>query len=206
MVLLAAVFASPAAATESETAFCQVAPTKGAFCPKGKMLGSGQTFKAQVKSGTNLVIEGWWETQCPQAYFEGHTTTKSGEPLTGEITKMNFGACNTSCTRVFEHLPYKAEFNHTVNGNGTVTVSNGGNGAPAWRETCNFGNPGNCYWQASSVSLTFAGGSPATLTEPKQAFKLVPGESWGWCPSQVEKSATYSFSTPSSLFLTAPES
>src|SRR6476659_7324709 len=34
MVLLAAVFASPAAATESETAFCQVAPTKGAFCPR----------------------------------------------------------------------------------------------------------------------------------------------------------------------------
>ena len=149
------------------------------------------------------------EPPCRVSTMSG-ATTKEGEVLIGELTALSFKECGGGlCTVTAQHLPYKAEIKATSGGNGTLTWSSGGGGAPAVAIKC-LGMT-KCIYGATEMAFTITGGSPAKLSNSGVALKREEG-SEGACGevgakwegvAAVEGKVLYKITSPSPLFVRA---
>ena len=170
----------------------------------------GTTVAASQEQETKFVFpyEGEeLEPPCRVSSMSGKTT-KEGEVLTGELTALSFKECGGGlCTVSAQHLPYKAEFKATSEGNGTMTWSSGGGGAPAFTIKCL--GVAKCIYGASEVAFTITGGTPAKLSNSGVALKREAGseEACGETGAKwegvaaVEGKVLYKITTPSPLFV-----
>lgn len=170
----------------------------------------GTTVSASQEQETKFVFpyEGEeLEPPCRVSTMSGKTT-KEGEALVGELTALSFKECGGGlCTVSAQHLPYKTEFKATSEGNGTMTWSSGGSGAPAFTIKCL--GVAKCIYGAAEVALTITGGTPAKLSNSGVALKREAGseEACGETGAKwegiaaVEGKVLYKITTPSPLFV-----
>jgi len=147
------------------------------------------------------------EPPCRVSVIKG-ATSKAGVPLLGEVSSMIFKECGGGlCTVTAQHLPYKSEFAETGSGNGTMTLSSGGGGQPAFAIKC-LGLT-KCIYGAKALALTLTGGDPAKLSNGGIALELEEG-SEGACGASkakwegvaaAEGQIKYQVSTPKPLFV-----
>jgi hypothetical protein len=187
------------ASTASATELCS---TNTSPC-SGTMYPVGTEIKAELKAGgagaviTNNITN--WT--CKKSAISGKTTTTGSatETVLGQITALTFTECtNTAgekCTAEAVHLPYKAEIHATGGGNGTLTVSSGGNGNPGEILVC--GTDINCTFSFATASLSLTGGNPAIL----KAGKIKLETAGGICPAEASWDAEYEVTSPKPLFV-----
>ncbi len=159
------------AGSASAEIFCKVQVKNEASCPESSRYGSEIT----VNAGASLTfdVEGFEQPfKCSSSDLTMKTKTQNpGGPLTGQLTALSFGGCNfaTWCKGAqAERLPYKTEIQATGEGDGTLTLSSGGNGKPAITLLgCKWGiyPESNCTYSASKVELGFKGPYYPTVIE-----------------------------------------
>ncbi len=170
----------------------------------------GTTVSASLEQEAKFVFpyEGEeLEPPCRVSTMSGKTT-KEGEVLIGELTALSFKECGGGlCTVSAQHLPYKTEFKATSEGNGTMTWSSGGGGAPAFTIKCL--GVAKCIYGASEIAFTITGGTPAKLSNSGVALKREAGseEACGEVGAKwegiaaVEGKVLYKITSPSPLFV-----
>ena len=147
------------------------------------------------------------EPPCRVSSISG-VTTKEGLVLIGEVTALSFKECGGGlCTVAAQHLPYKFEVKATAEGNGTMTWSNAGSGAPAFSIKCL--GIAKCIYGATEVALTVSGGAPAKLSSGGLSLKReegsaeacgVSGAKWEGVAA-AEGNLRYKITSPSPLFV-----
>jgi hypothetical protein len=148
------------------------------------------------------------EPPCRVSSVGGATTKEGEEILSGELTALTFKECGGGlCTVVAQHLPYKFVSKATVEGNGTMTWSSGGGGAPGFAIKC-LGLM-KCVYGAAEMTFTITGGSPAKMSNTGVALKREEGSEaacgeagakWEGVAG-VEGKVLYKITGPSPLFV-----
>jgi hypothetical protein len=188
------------ATSASATSLCK---EKAEVCPAASVYPAGTKIKAQLKKGTEAVLESSLGTiQCKGSTAAGETLEASGSPLLGTQTSMTFSECvfqkSTACTVTVEHLPWKVEGTEIEPGNGFVTISSGGSGTPQAHVVC--GSFVNCTWGAPKITLDGEGGSPAIERLLKIELVRISGFI---CPTTTAASAEYEVTEPQPVFVSA---
>jgi hypothetical protein len=175
-------------------------------CPSGnEYTGS---VNSTLKTGTSAVITNSVDTiTCTSSSINGENTvaTNASGNSTGKITSVTFSGCTDqnkeTCTATAEHVPWHAELVATetagkVNGNGVLTVSNGGTGGPQAKVVC--GSFLSCTFGVESTDVDFIGSSTSpTIKTTGLALTRISGF---LCPSTANWDAEYTLTKPTSLF------
>lgn len=169
-------------------------------CPKSLPLPAKTKITGSlVKETTAVITAGMATVSCEKSTLTGVTKEKEAEPLSGEITALEFSGCTlktgekekaSSCTSVKGvHLPYSASFAYSaeVAGHGSMTPKNSGKGAPAIEFVC---EKTKCVYDAEPV---FSIGGEPTWGSVTKASATLEKESELTCPLSPKAtfSATY---------------
>jgi hypothetical protein len=190
VLLLAAMgaLALTGASSASADAFCRDAlnPCHEGYAPPTPFTA---VAKSAVLKGTSF------EVVC-KSVLEGESTSylKKGEGVNAKIVSLTFSGCIGTCTSSSATaLPYSMRAKATGAGNGTATLSSGGEGTPGLSLGNCTGLKQTCTYSASKIPLTFVGGkggseaSDATLS----ASSVTLTKGLGPCPATVTLTAKY---------------
>ena len=175
------------AGTASATVICSTNPC-GTHYASGTTI-SGSSNHAVLTTNIDTVT-------CTSSGFSGKTTTTGGanETVKGTISSLTFSGCTNKegekCNVSSVNTPYNAEVHASGKGNGTLTVFNGG-------AFVDCGSFINCTFTAATASLSVTGGTPATA----KANGISLSSSGFLCPSTATWTATYTVTSPKSLFV-----
>jgi hypothetical protein len=163
---------------------------------------------SSLRTGTSAVLTNGVDTvTCTSSSMNGEITTATNASgnSTGKITSVTFSGCTDqnkeTCTATAEHVPWHAELVATetagkVNGNGVLTVSNGGTGGPQAKVVC--GSFLSCTFGVESTDVDFIGSSTSpTIKTTGLALTRISGF---LCPSTANWDAEYTLTKPTSLF------
>jgi len=191
LVLAAAVMAL-GAGTASATKLCSV---NSSPCPAGNTYGKGTSIKTQLAAGSKSVMSSGFVTiTCTESTMSGKTTNEGGAgAVTGEISSVTWKSCTSglgSCTTSALKTPWSAEITGS-GGNGTMNVK-----GAAGKFTC---GGTTCEYEASKVSLSVSGGSPAKAKASNVSFTKIGG---GFlCSSTASWTSEYEVTSPNPLFV-----
>jgi hypothetical protein len=179
--LLALAFASSGAS--AATVLCK-SPT-GA-CPEAETYPANTAIKAsQTTSKVKLLTNIGITVEC-NSTLEGETTAQGGKPLPVKITALSFSNCN--CEVKVLALPSSSAIELTSAPNGAFSFE----GSKVLIECFNFFHCVYTY----PPTLTFQGGSPATLTAEKVSVKGTTE----FCPTTT-LDAKYSVEAPKPVYV-----
>ncbi len=200
-VAAAALMAFVGASSASATVLCSEAGTgspTGTTCPSGKAYGAGQEIHA-VNVG-NVKLDTTFKTiTCTGSTVKGTISGEGSatETVTGPEGELTFTGCNCSTVKVLHAGTLEI---HWIEGTHNGTVTSSGNETTTICSTI-FGNV-HCTYTTNKTDVgTLAGGSTATLTASAH-IPVNEAESDGICPEESTWTATYSVTTPDSLFVT----
>jgi hypothetical protein len=171
-------------------------------CAAKSVYPKGTALKAQLEAGSAFQLSGEVPVKCTESSITTSTSAESGLPLAASVSGMSFGGCKLfgfNCTDAAVNLPYGAAIERTSGGNGNLTLSSGGSGAPAFTVLCPL-LAVECKFSVSGVQFGVQGGNPAKLTAT--AVKLQSEINKAMCGETATLSATYSVSSPAPLFVT----
>jgi hypothetical protein len=166
-------------------------------CPPLERILKGAKITGTLKAKTTAsFFIGATTITCEKSSFELKTTADSGATIPGSMTAFTFeaGKCLTTglteCgVRQVVNLPYTTAFAPTVGGNGTLTLSSGGNGSPGIWLKC--GAWIDCILTKANAVLGVTGGSPALASAGNIAMEIGPGSN---CPASATWTAEYELS------------
>ncbi len=202
MIALAAVTAAAltalvGTASASAATLCSNSGS-GGNCASGKAYTGA--LAAELRPGTTVAITGSLPMSCTSSAMSGEVTNSS--PVEGKLNSLTFSGCSVfgfGCTFKSVHTPYKVTASG-AGGNGTVNVSSGGFGNPAYISTC-FGVTCAFETGAGGANLALEG----SATEPRLRANNVPlivlSGPEGTCGKTATLNATYAVNTPSSLWI-----
>src|SRR3954447_8110709 len=188
MLGLAAVMALAATAflgagSASATVLCGAAPSGGG-CPEEGAYPEGTTLEASAEDATFVGAGYGGSTLYCESSSMTLTTTSSGgagASVTSAVEALSFEGCRNKsgnpCTVTVQNLPYSGTFKYTTgsNGNGPLTIANGGTGEPGFSETC-VGIEQCRYGFGNSKELSFRGGNPGSIVAQQLGLKFI---GWG---------------------------
>ncbi len=177
--------ASPASATE----LCKAAEKE---CASKNVYESATTLEA---STSKALIESSLGTITCESTLKGETLTSVGNPLTAEISSIAFSGCKKEaekCTAETLNLPYFAQVDETVEGEGTFEVWGDASSTMTLSVSCSL----KCKFSAESMPLKLKGGSKAELSASGAALEKGEGTS---CPKTAKLTAAYTVNTPAPL-------
>jgi hypothetical protein len=197
--LLALTVAGPGSASASELCSTNTSPCTGTI------YGRHTTITAALPmNGSVLFTNSIFNVTCKKSTMSGETTTAGsvGNPVVAEIKTLTFNECKETagitCTAAPANLPYAASISANGAGNGSLFVTSSGPGNPSIQLNC--GPLLNCVLSKPSISLTIAGGNPATVTA-----NAVPMNRAGpFCPTFAELTAVWEITAPKPFFVVNP--
>ena len=183
-----ALLAIMGAGTASADSFC-----RDAVSPCHEGYGPSTPFTAITKSA---VLKGTgFEVICASNLAGASTSyLEEGKGVTGKITSLTFSGCTGTCaTSNASSIPYNVLALATKSGNGTATVSSGGEGTPGLALTGCTGTKQTCTYSTSQIPMEFEGGNGGgEASNPKLTMNSVAlAKTSGPCPATANLTAKY---------------
>jgi hypothetical protein len=159
------------------------------------------TVTAHLVPGTHFTVSGNVAVTCSVSKLKG--AVLGGTPpsaMLGEITELTASTCS-GCTKVAAlNQPYTASLTHTGAGAGTLTVSAGKKGNPAFTlEGCPFGV--HCTASAPSVILDIT--NTTTGTPRVRAVNETLNMSGFGCGTTATWNADYEVTSPHPVYISS---
>jgi hypothetical protein len=182
-----------APATEPATTFCKV---NGPLCAAADRYPNGTTIQASSSNVTLKGTTGWPPLSCTSTLTGTVGATPEAGDLPVTVTGWTLNGCKTqsgtACTTTSLNLPYPGSATWIGGSSGALTLDD----QPAFQIICGFMINCKITFEAGVEAATY-GGAPAQV-----AISGWKGNSSnGVCLGQAELSATYSVSSPSSLYV-----
>jgi hypothetical protein len=174
-------------------------------CPEPQIYKLETQIEEKLEAGTSMEFAGegtFGVVKCTVASMQFKITKNEGpeKVMRGQVTSMLVEKCNTCGTAKALNLPYAAEviWNPVTEGDGFLTVSNGGKGVPSIKfENCNLGI--SCTYGAKSLVFGIEGGNPATLDTKMEGLSYENGSVL--CSEKAPLTVSYTITGPKPLFV-----
>jgi hypothetical protein len=183
-----AILALTGPSAASADAFCRDAlnPCHEGYAP-------AMPFTAVSKS---VVLKGTGFEEICKSTLQGESTSylKKGEGVNTKITSLTFSGCAGTCTSSSAtSLPYSMLAKATEKGNGTATVSSGGEANPGLSLAGCTLTKQTCTYSTSKIPLTFVGGKGGSeVTDATLSATSVPlTKGVGPCPATATLTGKY---------------
>jgi len=185
-----ALMAFVGAGTASATKLCSANENP---CSAAHTYATGTTITSTLKSGTSAILEtfgGLVRDTCTGSEVSGKTSNESGTTISGSVSTLSFSGCSAK-TSVLEQT-------------GTLEIGSKGEvTAKGFRVTVEILGESCVYSAGTGTALgTLTGGSPATLTV-SATVNINTKESGANCATSSNWTATYTVTTPTSLFVSS---
>jgi hypothetical protein len=191
MIVLAGVVAL--SATPERAAALELCATAEKECAEENVYEEGTLLVAKT---SDALIESSIGAIACSSTGEFETAAEAGQPLPGYITKLSFSGCmlgKTECTVSEVDHVYYGLLTETKENGGSLTISDGGAGAPGGLVEC---GALSCKLSAKELVLTATGGKPASLEVSKAGFGVEGGF---LCPESASLTAAYEVTAPAAV-------
>jgi len=162
----------------------------------GGTVPTGTTINAQLKAGTEAILEaGFGTINCDASTVDGKTGNQSGTLITGNVDVLTFTECTGDTVSVLKKGSLSI---HHIAGttNGTVTSS----GAEVTVINHDTGGTHCIYRTENTVIGTLTGNTKGNATLHADAT-LIRVPTSAFCASEATWKATYEVTTPSPLWV-----
>jgi hypothetical protein len=186
--------------TAPKPVFASHAAVGTVLCSKGLVeclpentYAKGTEIKSTLSGSLKYQLGIFGNVSCTGSTMTLASTAEIGTPLAGQLTGMSFTGCEPCKKMALVSPPYKASFEATGGGSGTLTTPL----VISWSE-CSLGV--SCKFGSTSVTLDVEGGTTAHIQFKEEALHLEEGNS-SQCGTSTTLTGTYEVTSPKGLWL-----